>query len=91
MLASITPSRIACDANTQRSHRGHEVGVKKAALSASVYLGNDELGVLGTVELQLLSDVGEGDPRVREADHTHTCTHTQISNTLSAADEQRAV
>lgn len=37
------------------------------------YLGNDELGVLGAVELQLLGDVGQGDAGVGEADHADTC------------------
>lgn len=36
------------------------------------YLGDDELCVLRAVELQLLSDVGQGDPRVRQADHPNT-------------------
>lgn len=37
------------------------------------YLGNDELGVLRAVQLQLLGDVGQGDAGVGEADHADTC------------------
>lgn len=37
------------------------------------YLGNDELGVLGAVQLQFLGDVSQGDAGVGEADHADAC------------------
>lgn len=37
------------------------------------YLGDNELRILRTVQLQLLGDIGQGDARIGEADHTDTC------------------
>lgn len=37
------------------------------------YLGNDELCVLGAVQLQLLGNVSQGDAGIGEADHADTC------------------
>lgn len=40
---------------------------------AGSYLGDNELRILRTVQLQLLGNIGQGDAGIGEADHTDAC------------------
>lgn len=67
------PSSAAGRGNGGTGEGGELWASPKGWESLCWYLGNDELGVLGAVQLQLLGNVGQGDAGVGEADHADTC------------------
>lgn len=58
---------------------------------SAAHFGNNEFSIFWAIQLQLLGYVGQGDARIRKADHANPCVRKTTNQTINGVDTHQDI